>query len=253
MGMATPPTRVALITGGGTGIGRATAGKLASEGFHVVILGRREQPLRETAEAIGASATWYPLDVSQRAQVATTVAMVVERWGKIDALVNAAGYAMGVRAGMALDEAARNWDETLGVNLTGAFLMSIAVAPYLARPGGRIVNISSIAAYTGGQRGGSIDYAAAKAGLIGMTHGLARDLSKEGVTANVIVPGFIAHTEFTGEWSDERVQSIVAETPVGRPGSADDIAAAVAYLVSPEASFVTGETLHVNGGWRFGG
>lgn len=251
--MATlPPTRVALITGGGTGIGRATAGKLASQGFHVVILGRREQPLRETAEAIGASATWYPLDVSQREQVATTVAMVVERWGKIDALVSAAGYAMGVRAGMPLDEAARNWDETLGVNLTGAFLMSMAVAPYLVRPGGRIVNISSIAAYTGGQRGGSIDYAAAKAGLIGMTHGLARDLSKEGITANVIVPGFIAYTEFTGAWSDERVQSIVAETPVGRPGSADDIAAAVAYLVSPEASFVTGETLHVNGGWRFG-
>ncbi len=251
--METKPARVALITGGGTGIGRATAETLARKGYHVVILGRREQPLREAAEAIGASATWYPLDVSQREQVATTVGMVVERWGKIDALINAAGFAMGARAGMPLDEAARNWDETLATNLTGAFLMSMAVAPYLTRPGGRIISISSIAAYTGGQRGGSIDYAAAKAGLIGMTHGLARDLSKEGVTVNAIVPGFIARTEFTGDWSDARIESIVAETPVGRPGSADDIAAAVAYLVSPDASFVTGETLHVNGGWRFGG
>jgi NAD(P)-dependent dehydrogenase (short-subunit alcohol dehydrogenase family) len=248
----TSRTRVALITGGGTGIGRATAEKLAHQGYHAVILGRREQPLRETAEAIGASATWYPLDVSQRDQVAATVALVVERWGQIDVLVNAAGFAMGVRAGMPLEEAANNWGETLATNLTGAFLMAIALAPHLTRPGGRIISISSIAAYTGGQRGGSIDYAAAKAGLIGMTHGLARDLSREGITANVIVPGFIARTEFTGGWSDERIQSIVAETPVGRPGSAEDIAAAVAYLASPEASFVTGEVLHVNGGWRFG-
>ncbi len=250
--MNTARTRLALITGGGTGIGRATAEKLAHQGYHVVILGRREQPLRETSEAIGASSSWYPLDVSQRAQVAATVALVVERWGQVDVLVNAAGFAMGVRAGMPLDEAASNWDETIAANLTGAFLMSIAVAPHLTRPGGRIISISSIAAYTGGQRGGSIDYAAAKAGLIGMTHGLARDLSKEGITANVVVPGFIAQTEFTGHWTDERVQSIVAETPVGRPGSAEDIAASVAYLASPESSFVTGEVLHVNGGWRFG-
>lgn len=251
--MSDTQTRIALVTGGGTGIGRATAERFARQGYHVVILGRREQPLRETAEAIGASATWFPLDVSKRDQVATTVALIVERWPQVDVLVNAAGFAMGARAGMPLEEAANNWDETIAANLTGAFLMSIAVAPYLTRPGGRIISISSIAAYTGGQRGGSIDYAAAKAGLIGMTHGLARDLSKEGITANVIVPGFIAQTGFTGAWSDERIQSIVAETPVGRPGSAEDIAAAVTYLASPEASFVTGEVLHVNGGWRFGG
>ncbi|MGE5335756.1 MAG: SDR family oxidoreductase, partial [Nitrososphaerota archaeon] len=128
--MAEARTRVALITGGGTGIGRAIAERFVQDGGHAVILGRREQPLRETAEAIGGSATWYPLDVSQRAQVATPVALVVERWGQIDVLVNAAGFVVGVRAGMPLDEAASNWDETLATNLTGAFLMSLAVAPY---------------------------------------------------------------------------------------------------------------------------
>lgn len=251
--MAEAQPRLALITGGGTGIGRAVAERFAQQGGNVIILGRQEQPLRETAEAIGPSATWYAMDVSQRDQVARTVAQIVERWSQIDVLVNAAGYAMGVRAGIPLDEAANNWDETIGVNLTGSFLMAIAVAPHLTRPGGRIINISSIAAYTGSQRGGSIDYAAAKAGVIGLSHGLARDLSKEGITVNTVVPGFIANTGFTGAWPDSRIQGIVAETPVGRPGSADDIAAAVMYLASPEASFVTGEVLHVNGGWRFGG
>lgn len=250
--MAEIPTRVALITGGGTGMGRACAEHFVRDGMHAIVLGRREQPLREAAAALGDAASWYALDVSQREQVAATVASIVERWRQIDVLVNAAGFAMGVRAGMALDEAAANWDTTLATNLTGSFLMAIAVTPHLTRPGGRIINISSIAAYTGGQRGGSIDYAAAKAGVIGLTHGLARDLSKEGITVNAIVPGFIAETGFTGHWSDERITSIVSETPVGRPGSAEDIAAAVEYLASPEASFVTGEVLHINGGWRFG-
>jgi 3-oxoacyl-[acyl-carrier protein] reductase len=245
-------TRVAVITGGGTGIGRACAEAFVKAGEQVVLLGRREEPLRAAAESLGEAASWFTVDVSQQEQVAETVSQIVATWPQIDMLVNAAGFAMGARAGMPLAEAASNWHETLATNLTGSFLMAMAVVPHLARPGGRIINISSIAAYTGGQRGGSIDYAAAKAGVIGLTHGLARDLSKEGITVNAIVPGFIAETGFTGAWTDERIQGIVAETPVGRPGSASDIAAAVTYLASPQASFVTGEVLHVNGGWRFG-
>jgi 3-oxoacyl-[acyl-carrier protein] reductase len=122
----------------------------------------------------------------------------------------------------------------------------------LPRPGGRIINISSIAAFTGGSRPGAIGYAAAKAGLLGMTYALARELSPQGITVNAVAPGFIANTEFTGAWSEERIQSIVAQTPVGRAGDANDVAEAVLFLASPEASFITGEVLNVNGGWLFG-
>src|SRR5438128_4483058 len=114
--------------------------------------------------------------------------------------------------------------------------MAVAVAPRMTRPGGRIVNISSIAAFTGGSRAGSTAYAAAKAGVIGLTYGLARELSSQGITVNAIAPGFIADTGFTGEWPDDRIRGIVAQTPVGRAGRVEDIAAAALYLASPETS-----------------
>ena len=244
--------RVVVITGGGSGIGRACAAACAGQGESVAIVGRDANRLREAAESIGQEVAWYPADVSQRGQVEATVAAIVERFGHVTALINAAGYIVGVSPTTPLDEAERNFDETIAVNLKGALLMALAVAPHLDRPGGRIINISSIAAYTGGSGGGAIDYAAAKAGMIGLTHGLARGLSKEGITVNAIAPGFIAETGFTGDWSAERVQGIISQTPVGRGGRADDIAAAALYLASPEASFVTGQVLNVNGGWIFG-
>lgn len=244
--------RVVVITGGGTGMGRAIAEVFAREGADVSILGRREEPLRATTTALGAHVRWLRADVSQREQVAAAVDAIVGRTGRIDVLVNAAGFVRGVDPAMALEEAERNWDETVGTNLKGAFLMSIAVAPHLARPGGRIINISSIAAFSGGSGGGAVDYAAAKAGVIGLTYGLARGLSAQGITVNAIAPGLIAETGFTGDWPEERIARIVAQTPVGRPGRAEDVAAAVRYLASPEASFVTGEVLNVNGGWLFG-
>jgi 3-oxoacyl-[acyl-carrier protein] reductase len=245
-------TRAVIVTGGGTGMGRAIAQAFARQGDQVVILGRREEVLRETADALGPSVSWQRADVSRREDVEAAVGAVVARHSQIHVLINAAGFVKGVRADTPLAEAERRWDDTVGTNLKGAFLMSIAVAPYLARPGGRIINISSIAAYTGGSRGGSIEYAAAKAGIHGLTMGLARDLSGQGITVNAIVPGFTAETEFTGGWSEERVRQIVAQTPAGRPGKADDIAAAVLFLAAPEASFITGEVLNVNGGWLFG-
>ena len=245
-------TRAIIITGGGTGMGRAIAQAFARLGDQVVILGRREDVLRDTAEALGPTVSWQRADVSRREDVESAVSAVVARHHQINVLVNAAGFANGVNAHTPLAEAERRWDDTVGANLKGAFLMSIAVAPHLARPGGRILNISSIAAYTGGSRGNSIEYAAAKAGMHGLTMGLARDLSGQGITVNVIAPGFITETEFTSGWSEERVRQIVAQTPAGRPGKPDDIAAAAVFLASSGASFINGEVLNVNGGWLFG-
>jgi 3-oxoacyl-[acyl-carrier protein] reductase len=245
-------SRVVVITGGGTGMGRAIAEAFVRTGERVAILGRREEVLREAAAALGARTSWRQVDVTRREQVGEAIAAIVRRHGRLDVLVNAAGFVRGVSSDMPLEEAERNWDATVNANLKGAFLMAVAAAPHLTRPGGRIINISSIAAFTGGSRGGALDYAAAKAGLLGLTYGLARDLSAQGITVNAIAPGFVEHTGFTGGWSAERVQQIVAQTPVGRPGHVEDIAAAALYLASPQASFVTGEVLNVNGGWLFG-
>jgi 3-oxoacyl-[acyl-carrier protein] reductase len=218
----------------------------------VVLLGRRSQVLRQAAEEIGRDAEWHTTDVSRRDQVLATIKQVTDQWKHIDVLVNAAGFTRGVAANMPLEEAAPMWDEVIATVLTGSFLMAMGVSPYLPRPGGRIIMISSIAAYSGGSRGGAIEYAAAKAGLHGLTMGLARDLAPHGITVNAIAPGFVAQTGFTGHWSAERVAAITAQTPLGRSGQAEDIAAAAQYLASPEASFVTGEILNVNGGWLFG-
>jgi 3-oxoacyl-[acyl-carrier protein] reductase len=244
--------RVAVISGGSTGIGRAIAETFARHNTHVVIIGRRQDTLQATTEEIGTNCSWQQADVSQRHQVSDAVAAIIEKHGKIDVLVNNAGFVLGETTDMPPDEAEQAWDHEIGTNLKGAFLMSITTAPHLPRHGGRIINISSIAAFTGGSRPGAIGYAAAKAGLLGMTYALARELSPQGITVNAVAPGFIANTEFTGAWSEERIQSIVAQTPVGRAGDANDVAEAVLFLASPEASFITGEVLNVNGGWLFG-
>jgi 3-oxoacyl-[acyl-carrier protein] reductase len=168
-------------------------------------------------------------------------------------LINAAGFTGTTTTTTPFVQAEQTWDAILGANLKGSFLMSIAIAPHLPRPGGRIINISSIAAFTGGSSAGAIAYASAKAGVLGMTYALARELSPQGLTVNAIAPGFVPETRFFGETvSEERIRTIVSQTPVGRVGHAEDIAAAALYLASPEASFVTGEVLNVNGGWLFG-
>lgn len=244
--------RKIIITGGNSGIGRAIAEAFVNAGAQVAIIGRDQDRLLKTAEALAPDTIWYQADVSQRAQVQTAVTGIIEQWGQVDVLVNAAGFVQGLTTDMPLDEAERAWDAVIDANLKGSCLMTVAVAPYLVRPGGRIIYISSIAAFTGGSRAGSTAYAAAKAGLLGLSHGFARELSSQGITVNTIAPGFIADTGFTGAWSRERVSGIIEQTPVGRSGHVDDIAAAVLYLASPQASFVTGEVLNVNGGWLFG-
>ena len=245
--------RVVIVTGGGSGIGKAIARKFASNQHQVVIMGRTEAKLQQAANEIGNNVAYQTVDVSQRESVVQAVQAVVEQFKRIDVLVNNAGLVQGIRTTMPLEEAEAAWDMEIDINLKGSFLMALAVAPYLPRPGGRILNMSSIAAFTGGSRPGAMGYAAAKAGTHGLTYGLARELSPQGITVNAIAPGLIAETEFFGDSATtERFQSTVDQTPMGRTGFPDDIATATYYLASPEASFVTGEILNVNGGWVFG-
>ena len=240
--------RVAVVTGGGTGIGRAVAAILVARGDRVAILGRRAEVLERTAGELGC--VWRQADVTARDQVQAAVDWVVGGRGPgLDVLVNNAGGIGALDDDAPLEEAERVWDEVVDANLKGPFLMSRAAIPHLRRPGGRIVNLSSVAAFTG--RGGP--YAAAKAGVVGLTYALALDLGPQGITANVVAPGFIEDTEFFGDGLTEQGrQERVNRIPAGRPGHPDEIAAAVAYLTSPETGYVNGEVHHVNGGWVFG-
>jgi 3-oxoacyl-[acyl-carrier protein] reductase len=247
--------RVAVVTGAGTGIGRAIAASLAADGATVVLLGRRPEVLAEAAAAIGRDASGRvcrrPCDVSDPEQVDAFVAWLTSDVSDtVDVLVNNAGGTGGALARESTSaDAARYARDVLATNLVGAYVMVHALRPHLRRPGGRILNLSSIAAF----RGGGDMYSAAKAGLVGLTYALARDLAPEGITVNAVAPGLVQGTEFFGAGiPEERRQRIVADTPAARPGEPEDIAAAVRYLASPGASFVTGEVLHVNGGQVFG-
>jgi 3-oxoacyl-[acyl-carrier protein] reductase len=241
-------TTVSVVTGGGTGIGRAVAAALAKQGHEVVILGRRADVLRRTADEL--RVRWRQADVSRREDVQAAVDWVVAEVGStIDVLVNNAGGTGAIDDGTGLEEAERAWDDVVDANLKGSFLMTWAVRPHLRRPGGRVINISSIAAYSG--RGGV--YTVAKSGVIGLTYWLALELGPEGITVNAIAPGFIEGTEFFGgPLTPEGRQSRISQVPAGRSGRPEEIAAAVTYLASPEAAYVNGDVHHVNGGWLFG-
>jgi len=247
--------RVVVVTGGGTGIGKAIAARFLTDGDTVVISGRREQVLREAAHDLQTShgsgtVHWHVCDVGDPEQVDGLTTWLTRQVAEtVDVLVNNAGGTANLRDGASTAEAARYANDTLSGNLVGTFLMVHALGPQLRRPGGRIVNLSSIAAF----RGGGDIYSAAKAGVVGLTYSLAGSLGPEGVTVNAVAPGVVLGTEFFGErMTEERRERTVAQVPAGRPGHPTDIAEAVFYLASPSASYVNGEVLHVNGGWVFG-
>jgi 3-oxoacyl-[acyl-carrier protein] reductase len=242
---------VAIITGASSGIGAACAAAMA-ESHDVVLVARGEDRLAAVAEKIGAPASWERADVTQADEVERFIEQVIVRLGRIDVVVNCAG-AGGARVTTTtpLQEALDIWETQMRLNATSVFMVCMAAAPHLPRPGGRIINIGSAVVYSGGRRAGSMAYVSAKAAMSGLTRALARELSPEGITVNTVSPGFVEGTDNTRGWPAERVRDFLAATATGRPGRASEVAAAVRFLSSPDAGYITGQTLGVDGGIRF--
>ncbi|MHB8719318.1 MAG: 3-oxoacyl-ACP reductase FabG [Candidatus Dormibacteria bacterium] len=246
--------RVAIVTGAGQGIGAASAHRLAREGASVVVLERNADAAAAVAAGIaagGGGAMAIACDVSQRHQVEAAVRRVVETHGRIDVLVNNAGI---TRDNLLFRMADEDWDSVLAVNLTGAFLMCRAVQEHMvAARYGRIVSLSSRSAL--GNRG-QANYAAAKAGIQGLTATLALELGPFGITANAVAPGYVATAmtaataERVGTTAAAHQAAAAAATPLRRVAQPEEIASVVAFLASDDASFVSGQTLYVNGGAR---
>jgi len=239
--------QVAVVTGAGRGIGHAIAVRLAKEGARVASVSRTEANAKKTADQINAAradaAKAYAVDVADQAAVQKAAAQIFEDFGRVDILVNNAGV---TRDGLSMRMSMEDWDTVINTNLKGAFNFTQAVMrPMIKQRSGRIINISSIAGLTG--NAGQANYAASKAGLIGLTKTLARELASRGITVNAVAPGLI-ETDMTTVLSEEIRQGILQKVPLGKLGEPDDIAGAVAYLASPEAKYITGQVLTVDGG-----
>lgn len=240
--------RVALVTGASRGIGAVIAGRLARGGASVGVNYRSNQDqAAKVADSItsqGGEALLVPGDVSEEKSAVAAVKQVVDRWGRIDILVNNAGI---TRDRLLLRMTAEDWDQVLAVDLRGAFLCTKYVMPHLIRQRqGRIVNISSVVGIGGNP--GQANYAAAKAGLIGFTKSVAREVASRNVTVNALAPGFIDSGGMVDQLSDEARQQILTRIPMGRFGSGKDVAEAVLFLCSKGAGYITGQVLTIDGG-----
>jgi 3-oxoacyl-[acyl-carrier protein] reductase len=239
-------TRTALVTGASRGIGKACAEVLASAGHRIVLAARSLDRLEEIANAVrpaGAEAFVIEIDLSRAESIADGISKAAKEFGRIDILVNNAGIA---KDGLAVRMKQADWEIVLQTNLSGSFYAIQQVLPGMMRERwGRIVNISSVVGEMGNP--GQANYVASKAGLIGLTKSLAQEMGSRNITVNAVAPGFI-ETDMTHGLSPELKQKLLDETPLKRIGTPHDIASAVKFLVSDEASFVTGHVLDVNGG-----
>jgi NAD(P)-dependent dehydrogenase (short-subunit alcohol dehydrogenase family) len=238
----------AIVTGAGQGIGRSIALKLAQEGANVVIAERNAESGAQTAkevEALGRNSLFIPMDVANPKQVQGMVEQVLKAWKRIDILVNNAGFD---RPGNLLKVKEEDWDAVLDVHLKGTLNCIQVVVPHMIENGyGKIVNLSSV----WGKRGAlsEISYSTAKAGIIGLTKSVARELGRYQINVNVVLPGFIL-TPTVSKMAEKYRNMIIENTPFKRVGQPEEVASVVAFLVSDEASFMTGATVEVSGGWN---
>jgi 3-oxoacyl-[acyl-carrier protein] reductase len=239
--------KVALVTGASRGIGRAIATLLAARGATVFLGARDAARLEETAAEIasaGGRGRALTLDVADRGSVAAAFARILEEQGRIDHLVNNAGI---TRDNLLLRMKGEEWDQVLATNLTGVFhCTQAALRPMLKQKGGRIVNVTSVVGLTGNP--GQANYAASKAGIIGFTKSVAREVASRSITVNAVAPGFI-ETDMTAAMTEQARQAVTSAIPMGRVGRPGDVAEAVAFLVSDAAAYITGQILTVDGGF----
>ncbi len=244
----TPPLagKTALVTGASQGIGRRIALALAEAGAHVALAARNGDKLAAVAGEItgaGGTATTYPLDISSDVSIREAAKAMLAAHGTVDIIVNNAGI---TRDGLMMRMKRADWDDVLNTNLTGTFLMTQALLPAMVKSRwGRIVNITSIVGQTG--QAGQVNYAASKAAMLGLTRSLAREVASRAITVNAVAPGYI-ETAMTAVLTDAQKQAMLQHVPLGRVGTEEDVAAAVVFLCSPGASYITGHTLDVNGG-----